>query len=186
MRPIRLRKHDAGNESDAGVCLFVYTDGARKGGDGGWAFVAVLNGREVHRDSGKEERTSNNRMELTAILKALAWSHSYTAVDNVIIVTDSQYSITVLTRERDQNRSPYPLPKNHDLIKIGRSLIGPRHKFEWVKGHSGHEWNDFADKLATQAVRDVEAQAVFKPRKRPGGRFGAGTTGNAPKALHGA
>lgn len=156
------------------MTLFIYTDGARKRGDGGWAFVAVLNGREYHRASGKEERTTNNRMELHAILKALAWSQSYH--DNVIIVTDSQYSITVLTAPIDTTRPPRPY-KNIDLIRMGRQLISPRHKFEWVKGHSGHEWNEFADKLAGHAVRGIEAQAVFKPRSAP--NRPASTTGTA-------
>lgn len=142
--------------------IFVYTDGARKGGDGAWAFVAVRNGAEIHRDSGKVEHTSNNRMELLAILKGLAWSLS-ARIDNVIIVTDSQYCITVLTRVIPAN--PFPLYKNHDLIQQARSLLTARHKFEWVRGHGTNEWNNFVDLLAGKAVRDIPASAVLKPPK---------------------
>lgn len=149
------------------MCVFTYTDGARRGRNGGWAFVAVSNGKEIHRTSGKIENTTNNRMELMAILKALAWSAGCCTVDNVIIVTDSKYCISVLSRPPVTSRSPYPLPKNIDLIKIGRSLITSRHRFEWVRGHSGNEWNEFADKLAGAAVRDIPSNEVFKPRHSP-------------------
>jgi ribonuclease HI len=144
---------------------FVYTDGAcRRSGDGGWAFVAVCNGNEVHHESGKDSGTTNNRMELYAILSALVWV-SKNRIANVIIVTDSKYCITVLTRAKDQNRSPYPLPKNHDLIKIARTLTAGV-KFEWVKGHAGNVWNEQADKRAS-AARDDNG-GLLTLRRAPG------------------
>jgi DNA polymerase-1 len=162
------------------VCLFIYTDGARKDGDGAWAFVAVLNGREVHRESGKVVGTTNNRMELTAILKALAFAQQYGHVDNVIIVTDSQYSIRVI-KQPGRCTVAGALRKNYDLIRQCKSLVTERIKFEWVKGHSGNEWNEFADKLATLAVRrGMPANAVFKPRKRPVSPLSLYGTGDRP------
>jgi ribonuclease HI len=145
------------------MALYVYTDGAcRRNGDGAWAFVAVSNGKEIHAESGKQFGTTNNRMELYAILSALIWIQRQ-FIDNVIIVTDSQYSITVLTRPEKAN--PYPLPKNHDLIQLARKMLGNA-KLCWVKGHSGNPWNDRADQLAT-ATRDDNG-ALLTVRRAPG------------------
>jgi ribonuclease HI len=138
------------------VTLFLFTDGAcRRSGLGGWACVAVSNGQEVWRISGSADDTTNNAMELMAILRGLAKAATYS--DNVIVTTDSKYAIAVATRPDKAN--PFPLPKNIVLIRQIRSLAKPpRVKFEWVKGHSGHKWNELADKLATTA-RDALALA---------------------------
>jgi ribonuclease HI len=146
--------------------LYVYTDGAcRRNGDGAWAFVAVSHGKEIHAESGKQFGTTNNRMELYAILMALVWI-SKRPVDNVIIVTDSKYSITVITRPTKAN--PFPLPKNHDLIQLARKLVGDT-QLIWVKGHSGCPWNDRADRLAT-ATRDDNG-GLLTVRRAPGRTF---------------
>lgn len=148
------------------MCLFVYTDGAcRRSGDGAWAFVAVSNGREIYNESGKDTGTTNNRMELNAIVMGLAWAAKQ-HVDNVIIVTDSKYSIAVLTRPDKAN--PFPLPKNIDLIRIGRSIMRgmSKIKFEWVKGHSGNQWNERADALAV-SLRDG-TDGPITVRRAPG------------------
>lgn len=77
--------------------------------------------------------------------------------DNVIVITDSQYCIGAIDKGHRVN-------VNDDLISPARSLLRSfprRPKFEWIKGHSGHEWNDKVD-LAARHARDG-----FKVRKPP-------------------
>jgi ribonuclease HI len=135
---------------------FLFTDGScKRNGDGGWAFVAVIDG-EIHEEQwGNEQSTTNNRMELAAILKAMVWAHTE-CVDNVIIVTDSQYCINMLT---DMNYTP---KANKALVNIGRAILIQRPmKFEWVKGHSGNPFNERADALCNFAAKRL-SQANFK------------------------
>lgn len=137
--------------------MFVYTDGAcNKNGGGGWAFVAVLNGEIVHEESGAHPtKTTNNRMELMAILRAVTWI-AKRRLENVFIVTDSKTSLHVLEHVR---RGPGQ-PKNYDLVKQIKSL-NVSCEFRCIKGHSGHEFNNRADKLAT-----VARDAAFPPAKK--------------------
>lgn len=85
-------------------------------------------------------------MELAAILQGLAAANTK-GFANVIVITDSRYCILMLTRETEFGQA------NHDMIKQTRSLLWAFNscKFEWVKGHSGVEWNEAADKLAVAA-----------------------------------
>ncbi|MDR1475591.1 MAG: ribonuclease HI [Holosporales bacterium] len=139
----------------------IFIDGACKGnpGAGGWAAILKLNGQEkvIY---GQEADTTNNRMELTAAIKALQCLKQPVPIE---IYTDSQYvrlGITLWMQNwkrngwKTSNRGPV---KNKDLWERLDSLCQKQSiiNWRWVKGHSGHEENERVDKLASQACFQV-------------------------------
>jgi len=135
----------------------VFSDGACKGnpGPGGWG--ALLRCRGVEKELwGGEAHTTNNRMELLAVIKAL---QALKRRSSVRITTDSQYvkkGITEWVGRWKQNgwktaaRKPV---KNSDLWRELDSAVA-QHQVEWhwVKGHSGHAENERADELANRGI----------------------------------
>jgi ribonuclease HI len=140
----------------------IFTDGACRGnpGPGGWGAILRYNKIEKHLN-GAETLTTNNRMELTAVIKALgALKKSCT----IKITTDSQYVQKGITEWLSQwkkrnwhTRDKKPV-KNVDLWQR-LDTITKQHKisWHWVKGHSGHPENELADQLANQAIDNLEA-----------------------------
>ncbi len=136
----------------------IYTDGACSGnpGKGGWGAVLIYNGktREI---SGYEEATTNNRMELQAAIEAISAVKEKCEID---LFTDSKYvkdGITTWIHNWQKNgwkNSQKDEVKNADLWKILIDLT-KNHKisWHWVKGHADNEFNNLADKLATEAIR---------------------------------
>ena len=135
----------------------VFTDGACKGnpGPGGWGAILRM-GRHEKELSGGEPQTTNNRMEMTAVIRALDALKERCAVT---VHTDSRYVIDGMTKwiagwqKRGWvNASREPV-KNADLW---RELLDAtaRHKvsWQWVKGHDGHPENERADRLASDAA----------------------------------
>jgi ribonuclease HI len=135
----------------------IYTDGScdTTTGDGGWAFLLQYNGH--HKEaSGFEANTTNNRMELTAAVKAL---ESLKEPCEVTLTTDSQYLRKAFTdgwlknwqRNGWKTASREPV-KNKDLwlvlLNLERQHII---KWHWTLGHAGHRENELVDKLALQA-----------------------------------
>ena len=142
----------------------MYTDGACRGnpGKGGWG--VLLRYGEVEKSLyGGEAMTTNNRMELTAVIKGLeALSKSCT----VSITTDSKYVLTGITEwivnwKRSNWRTASKKPVlNVELWKRLDELVGPHEiEWHWVKGHSGHVENEIADQLANQGIDELEIQA---------------------------
>ena len=144
-----------------------YTDGsADNTGDksGGWAFVLDFLGFRII-SSGFEKDTTNNRMEILAVLKLLQYidEHFKDAADNVVITSDSQYVIKSLTEWRFKwesngwktNSGPV---KNLDLWKILTPLTDKlKPEFNWVKGHAGHEQNELCDTFAGMSrLKEIE------------------------------
>jgi ribonuclease HI len=140
----------------------IYSDGACKGnpGRGGWG--AVLRYKGVERDIfGGEQDTTNNRMELLAVIKALeALSRSC----EVVITTDSQYVKNGITRwivgwKQNGWRTSQKKPvKNIDLWQQLDALVGNhRIDWRWVKGHSGHAENERADVLANRGIEALSS-----------------------------
>jgi ribonuclease HI len=120
--------------------LTIYTDGScsPNPGKGGWAFIALLPDCEVH-FNGKDEKTTNNIMEMTAVIQALKeFSHT----KNFLIYTDSMYVINC-AQGKWQRKKNVELWKEYDTCSQGKDII-----FSWVKGHSGNTYNELVDKLA--------------------------------------
>tara|TARA_A100001015_G_scaffold302760_1_gene391380 strand:- start:795 stop:1244 length:450 start_codon:yes stop_codon:yes gene_type:complete len=133
--------------------LQIYTDGACLGnpGPGGWAAIIIENGQE-RVFSGNDNMTTNNRMELLAIIKAL---ESINENLELIIYTDSKYVINGITSwiknweaNSWKNSTKQPV-KNVDLWKK-LDMNAKKHNIEWiwVKGHSGNFFNEKVDEIA--------------------------------------
>ena len=138
----------------------IFTDGACKGnpGPGGWGAV-VRYGKHEKEISGNDPDTTNNRMEMTAAIRALNLLVEPCAVT---LHTDSKYVLDGITkwvegwkRNGWKNASMQPV-RNADLWHELIEAVA-RHKVEWVwvKGHNGHEENERADRLASDAAEAV-------------------------------
>ena len=142
-----------------GSHLEVFTDGAcirNPGGDGGWGFVAVQDGKKIAEFCGPDPKTTSNRAELKAIIRALLWLPPGTPAT---IVTDSQLSIKILS-------GTWRAKKNLDLIEEARALMQQRRiKFRWVRGHAGNRWNEHADALATEGMGKASRKKIEKPKR---------------------
>jgi ribonuclease HI len=137
--------------------VIIYTDGACRGnpGPGGWGAL-LLYGDTRKELNGAERETTNNRMELTAAIEALAALKRHCEVK---LYTDSQYVRLGITewihqwKLREWRTADKKPVKNVDLWKALDEHIA-RHDIEWhwVKGHSGDPGNERADELANEAI----------------------------------
>ncbi len=141
--------------------LKIWTDGSCLGnpGPGGWAFIAT-NGKEIAERSGGESNTTNNRMELTAVIKALSAAKKH---DELEIHTDSQYVKNGMEKWVRQwknnnwkNAEKKPV-KNKELWQQLDELAQTKKiKWVWVKGHTGQEMNERCDELARTAAESFK------------------------------
>lgn len=152
-----MTRKDANSDDQPGATPTVelFTDGACSGnpGPGGWAFLLrhPKSGKAVER-SGGERETTNNRMELTAVIEGLA---ALTRASVVELYSDSQYVLKGLNewmpgwkRKGWRTASKQPV-KNVDLWKqLDELQNGHEIRFHWVKGHAGHPENERVDELA--------------------------------------
>ena len=142
----------------------IYTDGACIGnpGPGGWAAI-IINENTKKEICGGEKLTTNNRMELTATIKALEHCVEQEAKQPLLklikIYTDSKYvkeGITVWINTWEKNNwktADKKNVKNVDLWKKLKELVKSNQiEWRWVKGHSDNPMNDLADKLAKEAT----------------------------------
>ncbi len=137
----------------------IYTDGACSGnpGPGGWGVLMIARGRERELCGG-EAATTNNRMELTAAIRAL---EALKKRCRVSLYTDSQYVRQGITEwlplwvARGWKTSGRKPVKNQDLWQQ-LAEIASRHDVEWhwVRGHTGHPENERADALARQGMQE--------------------------------
>jgi ribonuclease HI len=135
----------------------VYADGACKGnpGPGGWGALLMFAGKEKTLFGG-EAQTTNNRMELTAVIRAL---EALKKTCQIKIYTDSSYVQKGITewitgwKSRNWRTADKKPVKNEDLWKQLDALV-QTHSIEWiwVKGHAGNAGNERADALANQGV----------------------------------
>ncbi len=138
----------------------IYTDGACKGnpGVGGWGALLRAGGTEKELFGG-EPATTNNRMELRAVIEGLS---ALTREAQVRVHTDSQYvqkgiSEWIASWKRRGWRTADNKPvKNQDLW-MQLDTVAARHRVQWVwvRGHAGHEGNERADALANRGVESV-------------------------------
>ena len=138
----------------------IYTDGACSGnpGPGGWGAVILNEEKKDTNISGKEQSTTNNRMELMAPIMAL---RKVKKASTIIIYTDSIYLKNGITtwiknwEKNDWKNSKKKPVKNKDLwLKLNRLSKEKIINWRWVKAHAGNKYNELADKLATEAIRN--------------------------------
>lgn len=135
-----------------------YVDGSSRGnpGPGGWSVIGVARDEVVIAESGQEEMTTNNRMELLAILAVMFKYGQKTPALPYDVYSDSAYAINTFTNwmftwaENGWLKSDNKPPENLDIIKSYYDFYqkGYRINLIKVKGHSGNKWNELADKLA--------------------------------------
>ena len=143
--------------------IVIHTDGGCHGnpGPGAWAYVMEVAGRAVER-AGAEPQTTNNRMELTAVIEALRAAEAVADSQRsaVVVYTDSQYVRNGITswiaawlRNGWMTASRKPV-KNRDLWVTLRELDQRLHpRWEWLRGHAGHDLNERCDQLVQERIR---------------------------------
>ena len=149
----------------------IFTDGACRGnpGPGGWGAI-LQSGRHRKELYGGEIDTTNNRMELTAAIKAL---EMLKRPSTVALYTDSEYLRRGITewlprwRQRGWRTAANKAVKNLDLWQRLEALA-EQHKVRWywVKGHSGHKENEQADLLANRAIDELNEQLTATGQSR--------------------
>lgn len=134
----------------------VFTDGSAvpNPGPGGWGVVYVVDDEIVAERSGHDPETTNNRMELTALLEALSVVPDDTPMT---VYSDSNLAVRTITEwaagweQRGWKRKSGPV-ENLDLVK--KAFTGyrrrPELELKWIKAHVGFKWNEYADELASR------------------------------------
>lgn len=141
--------------------VFIYTDGACKGnpGPGGWGSIVVFGDKEKELGGGEAD-TTNNRMEITAVIEALSILKEPCSVT---LTTDSKYVVDSIEKGwainwkrngwRKSDNSP---ALNADLWKKLLVLLESHEvSFVWVKGHNGHPYNERCDKIACSHANKI-------------------------------
>jgi ribonuclease HI len=139
----------------AGPRTGVFTDGSCEGnpGPGGWGFVWVEEDRIVEQGSGVVPSTTNNRMELTALIEAY---RTLPADQRISVYSDSQLCVKTVNEwaagweERGWRRKSGPianLEMVQELYRLARAH--PQVELCWIKAHDGSRWNEYADALAS-------------------------------------
>ncbi len=137
----------------------VYTDGACSGnpGPGGWGAILVYGAREKAL-SGGESHTTNNRMELTAVIRGLAALKEPCSVE---VISDSSYVVRAVAdgwlekwmkngwRNSQKKSVPNQDLWNLLLLQLNRHAVS----FTWIKGHAGHPYNERCDAMAVEESR---------------------------------
>jgi len=137
----------------------VFTDGSCEGnpGPGGWGFVWVEDDRVRAEDSGTEPRTTNNRMELTALIRAY---RTLPEDAELTVYSDSNLCVQTVNEwadgweRRGWRRKTGPI-KNLELVQELHALAKahPRVRLRWIRAHDGSRWNEYVDALASAYMR---------------------------------
>ncbi|MFA5792419.1 MAG: ribonuclease H [Candidatus Gracilibacteria bacterium] len=134
----------------------LFTDGSCLGnpGPGGWALVLRAGTEEIRHDGGNPY-TTNNRMELTAVIEGLKLvDKKFKKPDLITIISDSTWVISTMTKN-------WKRKKNLDLWDaLAPLLVGKNIKWQWIKGHAGHRENEDCD---VRAVRQAMRQEKIIP-----------------------
>lgn len=138
----------------------IFTDGACRGnpGKGGWGAL-LRSGKHEKKIYGGESQTTNNRMELTATIKAL---EALKKPSKIILTTDSKYVIDGITewifgwQKNNWRNSAKQEVKNKDLWQALLALTKQHDiAWKWIKGHAGHKENELADELANKGIENI-------------------------------
>ena len=158
------------------MAVEIYTDGSAKGNPGKGGYGIVIKNKDNYLEISNGYRlTTNNRMELLAVIVALEKLENTT--EDIIITSDSKYVIDAVTKGWVFNwqRQGFKKKKNPDLwkrfLKVYRKY---KIKFVWVPGHSGHIENERCDELAVNASvhEELEVDEYFEnSRKEPPSLF---------------
>lgn len=148
--------------------ILIYTDGSSKGnpGPGGWAAL-IFHGREkVAEIFGNEGSTTNNRMEMLAIIKAFEWVRkNFKKVPTVVVRSDSNLVIKTMT-------SGWKRKKNVDLWEeLSNLTLDLTIKWEWVKGHALNRYNNECDRIAQEQADLAASKPQVKFAAKPGKFF---------------
>ncbi|MDJ0953232.1 MAG: ribonuclease H [Acidimicrobiia bacterium] len=145
-----------GTNADADPTTGVFTDGSSvpNPGPGGWGVVYVVDDEIIAERHGHDPDTTNNRMELTALLAALEVIPTGTPVT---VYSDSNLAVRTITEwaegweKRGWKRKSGPV-ENLDLVKqvYAGYKRRPELKLKWIKAHVGFRWNEYADALAAR------------------------------------
>ena len=138
----------------AGPKTGVFTDGSCEGnpGPGGWGFVWVEDDAIVAQKSGHDPATTNNRMELTALIEAF---RALPVEAQLTVYSDSQLCVNTVNEwaaaweRRGWRRKTGPI-KNLELVQAlwAEAKRHPNVKLQWIRAHDGSRWNEYADALA--------------------------------------
>lgn len=124
----------------------IYTDGSCNKGNGGWAFILIDEDNDEWHMSDGEKDTTNNRMELKAIIEAL---REVKENETCEIYSDSMLCINCAEGKWKRNKN-LDLWKEYDVISKNKKI-----KFIWVKGHSGDKYNEMVDKIAFNEMKNL-------------------------------
>lgn len=151
----------------------IYTDGSSLGnpGYGGWAYIIEnAKGDRAGLGSGGERNTTNNRMELTAVLEALRKNPWLSNVECLTVVTDSRYVCDTMAIDPRLNQTRLAIwkdagwkttsgspVKNQDLWEELEELVSATNEihFKWVRGHAGHLQNERCDEMARSFANEL-------------------------------
>jgi ribonuclease HI len=143
--------------------LTIYTDGACRGnpGPGAWAYIILQQEQTIEENAAFEYETTNNRMEMSAVIYALKKAKKLEAQE-IHLYSDSQYVINGIEKwvsgwkSRGWKKADNKVPENvelwRELDELNNSL---NVKYHWVKGHAGNKYNERADELANFALDDA-------------------------------
>jgi len=164
--PITTKKSPGASTND----IHIYTDGSAIGnpGPGGYGILLILDGENTEFSQGFEY-TTNNRMEMLAVITALEKIPETHRTRKVVVHSDSQYTINGITKgwakgwkKRGWKKSDGKPALNPDLWKrmldITEQYSGLT--FKWVKGHAGHSLNEKVDQLANRSARNTVGRLV--------------------------
>ena len=159
-RPVSRTTSEVRARFSEGPQTGVFTDGSCSGnpGPGGWGVVYVRDGEIVEQRHGADPDTTNNRMELTAMIEGLGLLDPTEAAD---VYSDSRLIVDTITKwaagweQRGWRRGTGPV-SNLDLVQEAYRLARerPRARIQWIRAHDGSLWNEYADALATAYLRD--------------------------------
>ena len=136
----------------------IYTDGSCLGnpGPGGWGLVIIFDGKEL-KFSGGDKDTTNNRMEMMAVIKALEWIHRESGLkqddlQKVPIIIHSDSSLIIKTINHGWKRKAnLDLWEQMDKLRAWLNIT-----WTWVKGHADTHHNNLADELAVKAAEKIK------------------------------